>query len=165
MENMKHYSEVKRETRLYVANIKHPASTIFPLICPTKEYDWLDGWECDLLYSRSGIAELDCVFRCRVLNQKLDETWVIDVFEPNEKVQFSIFMEGCVLRWCISLFEKADGTTTESTWHMTITAFNEKGHQFLTENSPVHFSSKMKIFEAMINHYLDTGKKLSILHE
>lgn len=160
MKTMKR-SDVKRETRLYIAKIGHSASKIFPLLCPSKEYDWIDGWECDLLYSQSGIAELDCIFKCRVLNEKLDETWVINSFTPNERVQFSILMEGCVLRWTITLFEQPDGTTV-STWHMIITAFNDIGNQFLIENSSDAFLAKMKVFEAMIKHYLDTGEKMSI---
>lgn len=60
--NGKRIDGVKRETRLYVATINHPASEIFPLLCPTREYDWIEGWECDLLYSESGIAEQDCIF-------------------------------------------------------------------------------------------------------
>lgn len=153
--------DVKRETRLYVANINHPASKLFPLICPTKEYDWIEGWECDLLYSDSGIAEQDCIFQCRVLNEKLLETWIIDTFLPNEKVQFCIYMEGCIIRYTVTLFEKPDKTTV-STWHMTITAFDEAGFQFLTENDPEIFKAKFSAFEAMINHYLETGEKLSL---
>ena len=154
-------SKVKRETRLYVAQINHPAATLFPLICPTKEYDWIEGWECDLVYSASGIAEQDCIFQCRILNKAVLETWVIDTFLPNEKVQFCIFMEGCIIRYTVSLFEKSDKTTV-STWHMTITAFEEAGFRFLEDNTPEVFKTKFSVFEAMINHYLETGEKLSI---
>ena len=27
---------------------------LFPLLCPTTEYDWLPGWECELLHLASG---------------------------------------------------------------------------------------------------------------
>ncbi len=36
---------------------------IFPLLCPTTELDWLPGWNCELLHSQSGYAELNCVLR------------------------------------------------------------------------------------------------------
>lgn len=152
---------VKRETRLFVAEIGHVPSKIFPLLCPTMEYEWLDGWECDLIYSSSGIAELDSVFKCRALNGKLDEIWVINSFLPNERVQFNIFMEGCILRWTITLFEQPDGTTI-SPWSMVITTFNDIGQQFLDDNSYESFIFKMKLFESMINHYLDTGEKMVV---
>ena len=38
---------------------------VFPLLCPVREYEWIPGWECDVLHSVSGVAEEDCVFRTR----------------------------------------------------------------------------------------------------
>jgi hypothetical protein len=35
---------------------------IFPLLCPVREYDWIDGWACQLVHSRSGVVEEGCVF-------------------------------------------------------------------------------------------------------
>ncbi|WP_022664252.1 hypothetical protein [Desulfospira joergensenii] len=158
--NTRFNGEVKRETRLYVADISHPASKIFPLLCPTREYEWIEGWECDLLYSESGLAEQDCIFQCRILNGNLPEMWILDLYQPDEKIQFSIHMDGCIIRYTITLFEKPDKTTV-STWHMTLTAFNEAGHRFLAENDPEVFKAKFSVFEAMLNHYLETGEKLT----
>ncbi len=31
--------------------------TLFPLLDPTTESDWIPGWNCDLLHSNSGYAE------------------------------------------------------------------------------------------------------------
>lgn len=93
------------------------------------------------------------------MNDQLLETWVIDIYKPNEKVQFCIFMDGCIIRYSVTLFEKPDKTAV-STWHMTITAFNKAGYQFLSENTPEVLDTKFKIFESMINHNLKTGDKL-----
>lgn len=30
---------------------------IFPLLCPVREYDWIPGWDCRLVYTESGLAE------------------------------------------------------------------------------------------------------------
>ena len=35
--------------------------SLFALICPTREYDWIPGWSCDLLHSDSGYAEYGTV--------------------------------------------------------------------------------------------------------
>jgi hypothetical protein len=50
-------------TRTYTQHIQAPASAIFPLLCPVREAEWLDGWTYEMLHSRSGYAEEGCVFR------------------------------------------------------------------------------------------------------
>jgi hypothetical protein len=39
------------------AFIKAPVEQVFPLLCPVRECDWLEGWNCTLLHSGSGLAE------------------------------------------------------------------------------------------------------------
>lgn len=45
---------------------EHPlgvsADAAFPLLCPVREREWLDGWACELVHSRSGLVERGCVF-------------------------------------------------------------------------------------------------------
>ena len=35
-----------------------PPDRVFPLLCPVREYDWIDGWECRMVYAETGVAEL-----------------------------------------------------------------------------------------------------------
>src|SRR5512138_772202 len=35
---------------------------VFPLLCPVREYEWIDGWRCELLHSLSGLVERGCIF-------------------------------------------------------------------------------------------------------
>jgi hypothetical protein len=153
-------NDVRRETRIYQADVKHSAAKIFPLLCPTREYDWLDGWGCELLYSRTGVAEMDCIFKTVFIANKTS-TWVVDVYQPNEKIQFCIIIEGGIIRNSITLHEKPDGTTIV-TFYWTITAFNEAGYGFLKEVSIENFQIIVKGTERMINHYLDTGEMLRL---
>ena len=37
-------------------------SKVFPLLCPVREADWIDGWNPVLVLTQSGFAEQDCVF-------------------------------------------------------------------------------------------------------
>jgi hypothetical protein len=80
---------MKKETfkakRHFVSRNLHLESTpekIFPLLCPTKEYDWIETWKCDLIFSESGFAELDCVFNTH-FEGDVKETWVVDKYEKN----------------------------------------------------------------------------------
>ena len=52
----------KRITRTYRQRINARPETVFPLLCPVKEVQWLDGWEYDMVFSRSSFVEEGCVF-------------------------------------------------------------------------------------------------------
>lgn len=38
---------------------------IFPLLCPKKEEEWIPGWECEVISSKSGCNEENAIFRTR----------------------------------------------------------------------------------------------------
>jgi hypothetical protein len=63
-------------------------TAVFPLLCPVREYDWIDVWSCDVIYSESGIAELGCVFLTD-LPGRGTETWVVTRFEPEFVIEFA----------------------------------------------------------------------------
>ena len=52
-----------RTRRSFRMQLASSPEKIFPLLCPTCEYDWIDTWKCRMIYSDSGHAELDCVFK------------------------------------------------------------------------------------------------------
>jgi len=39
--------------RRYAQNIHAPPQAVFPLLCPVREGEWLDGWaeECEVIHS------------------------------------------------------------------------------------------------------------------
>lgn len=39
-----------------------PPEQVFPLLCPVREEEWIEGWTGRPVYSESGLAELDGVF-------------------------------------------------------------------------------------------------------
>jgi len=51
-----------RVTRTFTQHLVAEPSRVFPLLCPVREADWLEGWDPLLIVSESGIAEPDCVF-------------------------------------------------------------------------------------------------------
>jgi hypothetical protein len=36
---------------------------VFPLLCPKREEDWIPGWECEVISSKSGHNEENAIFR------------------------------------------------------------------------------------------------------
>ena len=43
--------------------LKGTPDDIFPLLCPVREYEWLETWQCEMIYTKSGFTELDCIFK------------------------------------------------------------------------------------------------------
>lgn len=66
----------------------------FPLLCPVREYEWVDGWSCRLVHSRSGFVEEGCVFET---DRAPDgpTTWVTVEHDPvRRRVGFLRFTPG-----------------------------------------------------------------------
>ena len=75
---------------------------VFPLLCPTREYDWIEPWKCRMVHSKSGFAELDCIFVTDFPNEG-EDVWVVSVYRPNEEIQFVRSNGRRVIRFRITL--------------------------------------------------------------
>lgn len=153
--------KAKHITRSFEQTINADPSRVFDLLCPVKEAEWLDGWDYTLLHSESGLAEEGCVFLSRQEGEN-DTIWMItrrDV--QNREIEFvRATPESRIARLTIAVAEK---TTTASTVKITyvITALCEAGNAFLEAFTQENFEAAMKFWEASMNYYLETGKKLT----
>ncbi len=43
-----------RVTRSFRMHLTAAPAGVFPLLCPTREHDWVDTWKCRTIYSDSG---------------------------------------------------------------------------------------------------------------
>lgn len=133
---------------------------VFPLLCPKREYDWIAPWSCEMVFSNSGYAELDCVF---VTNFPGDgkETWIVDRYEPNRLIQFVRYSESRAIRYCIELIDNRNGTTT-ATWTQTMVSLNNDGNSYINSTSEKEYENEIKTLERMLNYYLKTGRRLEM---
>ncbi len=84
----------KRIAQEYAHMVPAAAAKVFPLLCPVREYDWIDGWTCNLIYSGTGVAENNCVFTTD-FPRGVEETWVVSHYDPEHYViQFVIVNAG-----------------------------------------------------------------------
>jgi hypothetical protein len=51
-----------RATRTFTQKLAAPPERVFPLLCPIREADWLEGWDPLVVFTNSGVAEPACVF-------------------------------------------------------------------------------------------------------
>jgi len=153
--------KAKHVIRSYDQTINADPARVFDLLCPVKEAEWLDGWDYTLLHSKSGLAEEGCVFLSRQASEK-DTIWIItrrDV--QNREIEFvRATPESRIARLNITVDQK---TATVSTVKITyvITALCDAGNEFLEAFTQENFEAAMKFWEASMNYYLETGKKLA----
>jgi len=151
----------KHITRSFEQTIHADPTRVFDLLCPVREGEWLDGWDYTLLHSESGLAEEGCVFLSRQEGEK-DTIWMITKRDvQNREIEFvRVTPESRIARLCIAVDEKAESVSTVKITYV-ITALCEQGNKFLEAFTQKNFEAGMKFWEASMNYYLKTGKKLA----
>ncbi len=129
------------------------AEHLFELLCPTKEYDWLPAWRCELLHTERGYAELGTVFKTRFLGP--EEIWICTRYEPGKAICYHRVSENTCGKLEAALTGNAGGTATGA-WEITVSALNESGNATVDalEASRAHL---ILLFDALA-HYIDTGE-------
>ncbi len=149
---------MKRVQHSFVQTNAATPERVFPLLCPVREAEWVPGWEYRLVYSRSGVAELGCVFTTP--NEKAGETtWVVTEYEPDMKrIAFAWVWPGMVSNRLTIRLEPQRESQTRAEISYEYTALSEEGERELDRWDEAWFTAKMKGWEVAINHYLRTGK-------
>ena len=133
---------------------------VFPLLCPVREMDWLDGWEYKMVHSKSGLVEKNCVFTTPHHGDQ-ETVWHVTQYDPgNFKVEFlRVTPNENVVRINIRL-EEISEKQTKAIIDYQYTALNETQNEFIRKDLEQSFKDSMLWWEKSINHYLKTGKKL-----
>jgi hypothetical protein len=152
--------KAKRVTRSFVQTIYAEPVKVHSLICPVKEAEWLDGWDYDLIFSQSGVAEHGCVFISRADGEK-NTIWLITKRDDqNYKTEFARMTPESRVGHLTVRIEDGGNHTSRVHISYTFTALNAAGNQFIENFSEENFVKDMKFWEAALNHYLKTGKVL-----
>lgn len=150
----------KRVVRTYKHRFNYSCEAIFPLLCPVREDDWIPGWreQRRLVYTESGFAEQGCVFT--TANQPhlmRSATWVNNVYQPFEKIQYSAVNENLVYQIQVDLKPLDSGCEVLLT--RTWTALTVEAEEFLGKMQAVADEKPPDLF-LLIDHYLATGKMM-----
>lgn len=144
----------------FIQQFQAPPDKVFPLLCPVREYEWIEPWQCEILHSDSGIAEKNCVFRTRLPGETSDDVWVVCRYEPNTRIEFVRVNVLRTMSISIALTDNGDGTT-RAVNELLLVGLTEQGNQALNELSK-NFSFEFSMGEVMLNHYLTTGNMLPL---
>jgi hypothetical protein len=149
-----------RIVRSYTQRLVGSPTQVFPLLCPVREADWIDGWDPLLVISETGVAEPGCVFVTPA--QPADAVWVITRHDPDagvvEMLKLSPGVTVCNLR--IELGATTTGCDARVSYEHT--SLGPAGDVFVAAFSPEYYEQFMRDWEARMNHYLSTGRRLGL---
>ena len=147
-----------RVTRTFKQQLLAEPSKIFPLLCPVREADWIDGWDPLVVFSESGVAELDCVFLTEA--SPSNAIWYITRYESGngfvEMIKITPTVTVCKLT--IQLRPVKGGSEAAITYAHT--SIGPEGDTFVESFTEERYREFMQDWEARINHYLSHGSVL-----
>lgn len=154
--------EPNRVVRTYTQRLVGAPSQVFPLLCPVREADWIDGWDPLLVVSGSGVAEPDCVFVTAA--EPHDAIWYVTRHEPEsgfvEMIKITPSVTAC--RLSIRVRPVAGGSEAEVTYCHT--SLGPEGDRFVRSFTEEHYRQFMQDWESRMNHYLAHGSALKPSH-
>ena len=135
-----------------------PIDKVFPLLCPVREKDWIDGWIYHMIHSESGLIEKDCVFTTPHHGES-DTVWYVTQHDPDDYlIEFVRVTPGdTAVRINIQL-EPISNAQTRAIITYRYTALNGLAAAGFDEA----FRKTMEVWEKSINYYLKTSEILLV---
>jgi len=137
----------------YTHEVEAPPEAVFPLLCPVREYEWVEGWTCEMVFSESGVAEENCVFRTGGAPHGV-ATWCVTRYELPAKIEFVVVAADMVMRLSITLERTAAGTKLH--WVRLFTGLTDEGNAHAGDRTV----ERDRALGEQLNYFLKTGKML-----
>ena len=158
-EHLNSANKMKRKLQVCTQLFNAPKEKVFYQLCPTRELDWIHGWQCDLVHTTTGYVEPDCIFRTPPDNKLGEGLWIFTDWVPNEKVEIVRIMgDYLVLHMRITLTDH-DNNTSKGTWHLTFTALNDRGNEII-DAMPDENTDIQKAIQGL-DYFLTTGNLMT----
>jgi hypothetical protein len=147
-----------RVTRTYKQRLNGSVSKVFPLLCPVREAEWIDGWSPVMVLTQSGVAEQDCVF---ITDAKVhDAIWYVTRHDAArgfvEMIKITPGVTACKLT--IRVRPVKPGCEAEVTYSHT--SLGPEGDVFISSFTPEFYVQFMREWESRLNHFLKHGTAL-----
>jgi hypothetical protein len=165
-QHVRNTPENRRVYCTHATQIHAPADKVFTLLCPVAEYDWIDGWDCSLVFTDSGINEEGCIFTEAIMGPVLAgsparSTWITNRYDDeNHHIQFVIFIHGlAVIRYDVTLDERDNGLTRVE-MRFEITAMDATIGSLGDEEIKTRLMTIVEFLAKALKHYCETGKMM-----
>lgn len=158
---MNRFTAVRTFNR-YTQTIKAAPERIFPLLCPVREAEWVEGWAGRPVFATTGLAEENGVYATDHAGEKEPTIWFITRRDPIAfETEFVFFVPGQqVVRLSIGIKQRAPDESNVLISYLR-TGLSEAGNARVAESGRADvFEQRMIEWENAINHYLTTGQQL-----
>lgn len=171
-------STFRRVTHEYTQTNPAAPEKVFPLLCPVREADWIPTWRYKLIYSDSGVAELGCIFTTEdpvVESEKYssrstgrdpnstESTWICTEYDPaGFRIAYVWIRPGLIATELWIKLTPADNGQTRSHIRFRYTGISPEGNRQVESYDRNWFEAKMRGWESAINHYLTTGRMVTV---
>jgi len=149
--------KARRRVITFTRTVGAGPAAVFRQLCPTRERDWIDGWDCELIYTESGFGEDRCVFRTGEGSVTGPGLWTFSHVEEPRLLKIVRVMPPFLQHLDIELEDNGDGTT-DTRWTVTVTALDAEGNALL-ETLPADDEVFAASAEALV-HFFATGRML-----
>jgi hypothetical protein len=143
-----------RARHTYTQTLAASPDEVFPLLCPVREAEWVDGWDPRVVFTASGVAEQGCAW-VMPGSGTADPIWVVTRHDPAaHRVSFvKTTPDHSVGLIDIALAPAPDGGShAEITYDYT--ALSEEGRRFVRAFTAEHYAAFMKAWEDSLNGFL-----------
>ncbi|WP_094603996.1 hypothetical protein SPSIL_044230 [Sporomusa silvacetica DSM 10669] len=148
----------KRFVDQYTIKIAAKPNIVFPLLCPKREKEWLDGWSYEMIYSGTGLAELGCAFKTDRPGQG-EAYWLMTKHVPNTQAEYTRFLPNLLISVFSMRLSEQGGTTTIIEMTYTTTSLSEQGNEFITRYRAA-YEKNSSWLENALSHFIQTGNIL-----
>ncbi len=144
--------------------IAAPPESVFSLMCPAREYEWEPGWTTNLILSKSGLVEQDCIFTTPggasdySANACSEAIWTTPIYDPESKklTMIKVTPGDVVTRLDISV-EGGDAAAVVSASYEH-TALSPVGCKTVDQHTDEEFSQMMLRWSAALARALGAQK-------
>lgn len=147
-----------RVSRTYTQRLVAGPERVFPLLCPVREADWIEGWDPLVVLTGSGVAEPDCVFVTQA--DPHPAVWYVTRHEPERGFVEMLKLTPEVTACRVTIDVRPAGDGSEATITYSHTSLGLEGDAFLDTFTEAYYRDFMAEWEARINHYLEHGTML-----
>ncbi len=142
-------------------SISADPDTIFPLLCPVREGEWLEGWVGRPIFASSGVAELDGVYATGHAGEP-DTLWVVTRFEPaRHEIDFVYVLPGKQVVHLGIKVARLEPQRSSLSVRYVRTGTSDQGNLAIEKlGTSNEFEAMMTDWERSMNHFLQTGSVL-----
>jgi hypothetical protein len=159
---------IERISRTHEVSIAAPAERVFALTSPAGEYEWIEGWSCQMVYPPSGAMEEGCIFRERLSGPLLvgwpvgPTTWVVNRHSTATlEEEFHVFFARAALGRQKVTVRRTGSDSCALSIEFTLTALDERANRLVMRPATARkVEGMVSYLGESLKHYCETGTML-----